>query len=231
MKLLKLTSVILGLVALLSLGQTALASPYGSGTYGNCEYSRDCPTSSQPGGGGSSGGSSGSGTSTTAEPGVILLNDFSEYFAGVGKELTLSPGQVIYVDINNDGVTERHSITIKEVGADYVIVVIASDPIEVRFELGDVKKFDLSDDNEDDIEIKLISISNGKATFNFRALSATVQPTPITSTPTEAEPTISSNLIVLGLSALALLSALIIFFLLWKRRKDRKDQNITSTTK
>lgn len=228
MKHLKLASIIFGLVALFCFGQNALASPYGEGSYGSCEYSRDCPTTSQPGGGGSSGGS---GTSTTAEPGVILLNDFSEYFAGVGKELTLSPGQVIYVDINNDGVTERHSITIKEVGADYVIVVIASDPIEVRFELGDVKKFDLSDDNEDDIEIKLISISNGKATFNFRALSATVQPTPITSTPTEAEPTISSNLIVLGLSALALLSALIIFFLLWKRRKDRKDQNITSTTK
>ncbi len=207
----------LGVVSSFLLVSTALASTYGSGNYGACAYSTGCPPSA--GTQSTSTSTTTGGGSTTSQGQTILLNDFSDYF-GNGKQLTLSVGDVIYFNVDNNGVTEKLSITVKEVGSDYAILTIGPPSFDVRFKIGDIKQFDVTTDGSNDIEITLNSIANKKATMTFRGLVKGAQTSISAPTITAATPHHSRWLLILSLLALGIG----LFWLLWLLARRRRHQ-------
>src|SRR5258708_656586 len=104
------------LLAAIFMPAAALASTYGSGPYGSCTYGNGCAATS------TSNGSSGN-TVTTTSGSQILLNDFSDYTTSTGVQLELKTGQVVYFNVtNSDGSSQQYTVTIKEVGADFLVV-------------------------------------------------------------------------------------------------------------
>jgi hypothetical protein len=98
----------------------------------------------------------------------IVLNEFASYADGNGKQLSLRVGQVIYFYMGE----ERHSITVKEIGSDYVIVTIASSPTDVRVALGRDTDQDVDKDGVDDMNIALASLDGQSAAMVFTQLFA-----------------------------------------------------------
>lgn len=56
---------------------------------------------------------------------------------------------------------QRHTITINSIGSDSVTLTIQSNPIQINMGVGEIKKFDLDDDNFYDIQVKLNKIEEG----------------------------------------------------------------------
>ncbi len=190
--------------------RAVLASTYGSGSYGMCAYSQGCSSS-----GGTTITTTTTPTSSTGSS--ILLNDFSGYFQSSGVTLDLKVNQVIYFDVTVNGVSERHSITIKKIGPDCVVLTLASTPYDVTLCVGDTKQYDVNGDGVNDIEISLNSIStNGKANLTFRALKP-----PSTPAPAAAAVEKHHNWLWLIVSIAFIVVALGLFFWLAMRRKNR----------
>lgn len=220
-KLSKLRNILVGVVVLIGLlsAPSVLASTYGSGSYGSCQYGQGCPANNS---GGSSSAAGNAPAASQPAGQIILLNDFSEYFTEVGKQLELQANQVVYFDITVGQTTERHSATIKEVGSDYVIITLASNSVDVKLFVGDVRQFDVTGDSQADIQITLASINAGKATLIFKNLSAAstsaakASPSAQTSTKSKWSWLIYSALLVVGL---------FIFLLLFFKRRKTRTQN------
>lgn len=208
----------------------ASALPYGGGNYGGCKYGQNC-------GNPTPGGDTGKPTPTTSSPGTttddsaeqpadptgqnILLNDFQEYATESGKTLNVVVNQVVYFNIQTADGLEKHSVTIKEIGADYVVLIIASEPQTVRLNVGQTGQYDVTDDGQNDIAITLNSITNQKANLTFRQLTkAPVTTTGSTATEPSATPAKNSRWTLI-LSIAALVLAVIIFIWLAARRKKR----------
>jgi len=201
----------------------AVASTYGSGAYGSCPYGQSCPASS----------SSGSGTSstppTTTPASQVLLNDFAEFATAGGKTLDLSAGQAVYFNITVNGQTENHSITVKQVGDGFVILTFAPNGFDTTISTGQTGLYDVNDDGQNDIKITLNSITNGVASLTFSSvLGTSTTQTPGTNTTAPATSAASKGRawLWITLSILAILVALGIFFILWRRRRKDRDQTM-----
>jgi len=212
-----ITSLVLG-CAILLLPVGALASPYGSGAYGNCPYGQSCPTSSTS-------------PVTTASPSTpttssqILLNDYPEFTSGAGKSLDLSGGQVVYFNITVNGNTESHNITIKQVGDTFVVLTFAPNSFDATLSVGQTGLYDVNSDGTNDIKVTLNSINNGKANLTFAVFKNSTTTTPQTTTgKTTSSPKKGHSWLGLILSIFAILIALFIFFILWRRRKHKDEQ-------
>lgn len=72
---------------------------------------------------------------------------------------------------------QQHSATVKEIGADYVIVTLASTPKDVRLQLGQAGEFDVTEDGIDDIKMTLNSLAGRIATITFAQVYQTNMPT------------------------------------------------------
>jgi len=220
----KIRLVILSVITSLGLAFSSIpaiyASTYGSGNYGACTYGNGCPAASSSSGSGASAPTS----TSSSTPGQILLNDYPEYVNGAGKELTLQAGQVVYFNVQTNGETVSHNITIQiqSIGPDYVDIVFQPGSTTVRFQLGQTRSFDVDGDGKDDIKITLVNLNNGQATFIFSAvLGANVtKVTPSATTIGVAH----HSLFWIILFIIIILVALFIFFLLWRRRKEREEQ-------
>ena len=108
-------------------------------------------------------------------PAPIVLNVFKEYSQGKGKGklLNLSQFQVIYFKHNG----EEHTITVKQIADDYVIVTVASTPTDVKIVRGTTVAHDVDGDGKNDISISFAAITGDKAQMSFKELSAkTVAP-------------------------------------------------------
>lgn len=108
---------------------------------------------------------------TTVEPETkVLLNEFAEFFSG-GKQISLKLGQVIYFMVGG----QEHSATVKEIGQGYVIVTLASTPQDVRLELRQTIRHDVTGDGQDDIQITLNGIKDGLADLSFMAVGRSAE--------------------------------------------------------
>lgn len=166
------------------------AVDYECGTYGAGNYNEECTDTATPatdsgsssGGGtntgsGSSSSSSDTSTDTTSQPDTttdiddssdtILLNEFSLYSTENGKTLDLKQDQAVYFLVNG----EKHSITIKTITPDYIIVTIASTPTDVTIKKGEIVKRDVNGDGVDDISISYLHSTDTGASLNFAQLS------------------------------------------------------------
>ncbi len=113
-----------------------------------------------------------------------ILDDYDDYTSGNGKSFTLSVGQVIYFYTNG----ELHSATVKEIGEDYVILTIASEPFDVRLSAGESKDVSVLQNDNKDVRITLKSIDNGKASVTFARIN------PEDKLPAQQKPSVNSYL-------------------------------------
>ncbi len=207
----------------LLLVSTALASTYGSGAYGDCKYSTGCPPAASSSTSSNGSSSSAATTAQTTQGTTILLNDFPEYFTS-GKTLDLKAGDVICFNVDNNGTVEKHCITIKEVGDTYAIVTIDSSPTEVRFNIGDIKQFDVTGDKSNDIEITLNSITNKQANFTFKNLGKAIKTPPAATAEAGSKPK-GTNWLLIS-SIVALFAGVLWSLWLWGRRRLNNRNNI-----
>lgn len=139
-------------------------------------------------------------------PTDIYLNDFAAFMSAAGITLDLSLGQTVYFSIASRGTVETHSITVKEIGADYVVLTIASAPFDTTLHVGDKQQYDIIGNGQDDIEITLNSVGDNTANLTFRQLAQPANPA-ITATTEESQdkpamwPYIVSTIIAVGVSA------------------------------
>lgn len=197
------TTLLTTAVLCLSLTLPANAQTYSCGTYGAGAYGK-CTSTARSGGG----------SFETADSGEkIVLNDYEDYLSGDGKDLALKVGQVVYFLVEVNGVLEEHSATIKEIGADYVIITFASTPKDVRIEVRQTVNVDVTDDNEPDITVKLTGILNDVAYLTFRKYTAAAQPIPDKQLPeSEQAETPSSSFwkyVSIGIGLLLVLAAIV----------------------
>lgn len=111
----------------------------------------------------------------------IILNDFADYLNGAGRRLALPVGQVVRFRVEVGSSPESHSVTVKTIGSDYVVLTIASTPFDTTLYIGNINQYDITGDGVNDIEITLHSISNGVANLTFRRLSSSLPSSQATS--------------------------------------------------
>lgn len=135
---------------------------------------------SSTGGNSSSGGSSNTGdggTNNGENPtgdGSILLNSFSSYSSTEGKTLDLKLEQQVFFVVNGD----RHTITVKTITDEYIIVTIASTPTDVRVNKGETVEHDVDGDGKADIAISYLNATTVGASVNFWQLSSATDEKP-----------------------------------------------------
>lgn len=132
---------------------------------------------------------------------LILLNDWKEYETQEQRlNLQLRRNYVVWFDVKTSGSAERHSITINEVGADYVTLTIASTPMRVSLYQGQTAQYDVTNDGAADIEIHIDTISEEWVTIGFKQLTATTLSAP---SPQVINPSKLPLLLVISLGVLA----------------------------
>ncbi len=104
----------------------------------------------------SSGGSSGSGGSK------VILDEKT-------SEVTVQQEQGAVITFTLDG-SNVHTITVKEITATTVTLIIQSEPKEITLKIGETKEVDVDDDGINDISVTLNGIKNGKADITTKKL-------------------------------------------------------------
>lgn len=228
---------------------------YSSGNYsaGDSGTGDACPTADTSTGSGTSSGStstattsgassttkststtttSGDTTTTTTTPvdgaKSVTLNDYAAYENGSGQTLTVKVGDKAYFTVGS----EAHTVTIKEVTADYIIFTIASTPTDVKVPYGQSVNYDVDKDGKNDITLAYNSLSDDKstATVAFSAIATTdeaaAKPVSVQST-TPSENTVKSNYWWILIPAVIIV-AIGAFFIIRKNRASKKG-NFTPT--
>ena len=140
---------------------------------------------------------------TAAASPNILLDEFQDYTSGNGKPLSMERGQVVYFKVN----TDTHSASVTEIGSDYAVIVLHSDPITARLNVGQTRQYDVNKDGTNDISITLNSISGDVAQLIFaqvkqnNSLGTNKSPAQISTTPRNWRP-----IVILGSAILVIMS-------------------------
>jgi hypothetical protein len=113
-------------------------------------------------------------TASEQPSGIIYLNRYTSFGSLQGLNLNLNLGQVVYFDVISSSGIERHTITLKEITDDYVVVNISSDPFDTRIYIAETKEFDVTKDGIADISITVNAITNGVANMTFKKLNKSI---------------------------------------------------------
>lgn len=142
----------------------------------SCDYWNNCNNSVQysfttsatpttPSSGGGGGGSTTTTTNVTPIPEEELFDiDFSSESSG---SLEVKEGEIKTFSFNSQ---IKHSITIMTLTTDSITLLITSNPITIQIKTGETKQIDINSDGINDIEIKLVSITNRVANLLFKKL-------------------------------------------------------------
>ena len=135
----------------------------------SCDYWNNCNTSIQytfttsaaPTNGGSPGGGGGNGgTTPTITPELPEFDmDFSTSTSG---SFEVEQGDIKTFSFQGE---VKHNIAVMAITSNSMTLLITSEPITIQILLGEIKQIDMNKDEINDLEIKLISITNGKAKF------------------------------------------------------------------
>jgi len=106
---------------------------------------------------------------------TILLNDFADFLTGEGKSLNLQPDAKVYFNVTQPatGQVEKHTITVKSVQGDAVLITVSSKPFDVMFHIGETKDIDVDKDGINDVRITLTGVSDGVAQVVVKQLAQT----------------------------------------------------------
>ncbi len=122
--------------------------------------------------------SSGGDGGTTQEK-TYLVNE-EKSLGGYNQELQKNDKIIFYIG------AEEHSITTKSLSSDSATFLIESDPIEATFNINEERFFDLTEDNVNDLYLKLNSIVNSKANLTIKTLKQEPEE-PVEQPPEETE--------------------------------------------
>ena len=148
--------------------------------YGSSATLAVATTSCSSGGGSSSGGGGGGSSSTTTWTSTTTIAD-QEFSSGVSK--SLGAKQRVSVSVSD----ETHYIGVKSLTSSKAIVEISSTPTTVELGVGQDTKVDVDNDNVYDIYVKLLSITNNKATLDIKKISEAI-PQPPSLAPEDTAP-------------------------------------------
>ncbi|MEK6936179.1 MAG: S8 family serine peptidase [Nanoarchaeota archaeon] len=123
-----------------------------------------------PGGGGSSGG----GASIKS---MVYIPSISETFSGYTKQL--SKDDKIKFTFFDKG-AETHTLTINQIGNDYVNLTIQSNVLNLKLGIGQSAKLNLTNSDYYDLYVKLNSITANKADLTIQTISELISKTPTT---------------------------------------------------
>src|SRR3989344_3264934 len=115
------------------------------------------------------GGSSAS-TTTTTEATAISTEQLSQGYA-----TQVTNGEALTFDISGSD----HSITINNIGGNYITFTLASTPQEITMYTGEEKKFELTGDTYYDLRIKLNSIESSQADLEVQSIQELMPKTEI----------------------------------------------------
>jgi len=124
--------------------------------------------------GGSSGGSGG-GSSTTTQvinAGSTVSVKESQISSSGGYSAKFSQDAKINFDLmpSASNAVQAHTLTVTRVGSNSATIVIASEPITLSVNVGEVKKVDVDGDGVYDVSIQLNAISSGKADLTVKKI-------------------------------------------------------------
>jgi len=149
---------------------------YNCGTYSSASYGNVCPENNVPQ------AASPSFTNVdNSEPAslpkvstydYINLNELAGYRDIDGVTLDLPSGQIIHFELNG----EQHTVTLKTINDSFVVVTIASEPVDVTIQRGTTIEYDVNKDKIADIAIRYMSVTEKGAGINFRQLYPAVVP-------------------------------------------------------
>lgn len=117
----------------------------------------------------SSGGSSSGGVVTATWTNTYAISD-EQFEQGYTKELGVKNRVKVRVT-GSGGAIETHYVGVKEITETVATIEITSDPVEVKLEIGEDAKVDVTEDGYYDIYVKLNSITSGKADITVQKIS------------------------------------------------------------
>ncbi len=125
---------------------------------------------------GGSGGGGGGGDSPSLAPSTPSLgrtfNDNSVELSSIGSvSRSVAADDTIVVKVNN----EDHSVKINSLTSTSATITISSTPQQATLNVGETKKFELSDDSYYDTSVTLSSISGGNASIIITAIHELIQ--------------------------------------------------------
>ncbi len=134
--------------------------------YSNCEVYAPQQTTSPSGSGGPSGG----GSSPSSQKSTLKTYSFTIDETNKGVTSEIKENEVVKFYIAKNGDVESHSITLKTISKDFVVLEIKSEPIVISLNIGETKKFDLTGDNFYDLKTTLNEIKNDKANLTINTI-------------------------------------------------------------
>lgn len=149
-----------------------------------------------------------------SEPVVINLSEVQEFQQGINQYVSVPRGKRVEFDVRS----ESHSVTVKEIGVNYVVLTIASKPFDTRIYVGSQNQYDVTSDGIFDIEITLRGISGNTADLVFRSL-AVVDPGQADSEVTSEAPVSSKSYAWLYVATLCILVAIGATALIIRRKR------------
>ncbi len=195
------------------------------------------PSSGGGGGGGGGGGSSSSKPTITkiTEDNVDeiveeIMEEMEEEVVGESESVgNLGVGESVSFSIDNG----EHSVTVDEVGDDYALITVRSEPIQLRLKVGESKNVDIDEDGKDDIVVGLESVRDGMVNLNIQEIGKRglkllsenrsgnlSQPSPLTGFGTVLVEYAKAEKISLGIIAGML--AVVISLIIWRRNLHAK---------
>lgn len=148
-------------------------------------------TSACPAGGGYSGGSSGSSSSTTWTNTYVTTT--AQLEQGFDKQVASNERVRVVVS------SQTHHVGVKEVTTTSATVEIASTPVEIKLDIGDDAKVDVTEDGTYyDIYVKLNSIVDGKADLTIKKIHELISTDAEGVSGGEDSPTVQTSGEVLG---------------------------------
>ena len=101
----------------------------------------------------------------------IFLNNYPNYVSGEGQNLALSNGQVITFEVLNI----IHSLSVNKISSDSITFTLRSSPKQESLNIGQTGSYDVAGQSQNNIKIKLDSITKNQASLTFSALKYPVK--------------------------------------------------------
>ena len=148
-------------------------------------------------------------TSAQTQSTPIVLNSYSSYTSGSGKQENMSAGQVAYFKVGS----QTHSATINKVGGDYVTLTLRSTPQTVTIQTGVTNEYNVTGSGKPNISITLLGTRNGVALLKFAAIT-----TPVVHLATASSKKSSNNTTLITILIVFVIGLVTGVWLMWKRR-------------
>ena len=130
----------------------------------------DTTTSTTTSGGGGSASLSIEDEEVVEEESEVLETDLGDFSVDGEKSFEMKKNEINTFSIGE----ELHEAEISEIGTDYVVLVISSEPVSKKILVGETQYYDMNQNEQNELAVTLNSISNGSANLVFEHIEEVV---------------------------------------------------------